>query len=436
MEVKTEQILTREKIRRYKTINLGEVTVPYLFDRALGSYIYDKQGNAKLDFSSGYGVTNTGWTHPAIVAAVMQQLKKATYAPPWLATELALELSEVLLEMAPRGLTTCLRATGGSEAVEGALRAVYALTGKSTLVSFQRSYHGGTAKAIRLSDYAAFNLMDLPRSKHQYLKVPFPGRPESCTNGSGTVQEAASLAAIEEHFKTNPDIAAFIAEPVIGSGGVLVPPDGFLLRIQQLCQRYGVLFILDEVITGFGRLGGFTAAALMDLNPDALLFAKGMGGGYVPIGCALLNEALSNALRQYEDVSPTFGWTPLACAAALANIRVIKEEGLCAKAQVDGEYLLNATRSLLKTYLPDQTREVRGMGMMIGIELVDPLRAEPASRLLQKLLLAFFQEGLMCCADWDSHTLILMPPLTISQVELEIGLGIMEKVVRRFGKEI
>ena len=154
----------REKIRRYKAINLGEVSVPHFFSSANGRTLYTSQGDAILDFTSGYGVANTGYMHPKVLHAVRQQLKKATYCPPWLATELALELSEVILEIAPEGMAACLRSTGGSEAMEGTLRAVSALTGKSTLVSFNRSYHGGTAKAIRLSDYEAFNLLEIQRS--------------------------------------------------------------------------------------------------------------------------------------------------------------------------------------------------------------------------------------------------------------------------------
>jgi taurine---2-oxoglutarate transaminase len=422
----------KEKIRRYKEINLGEVTVPHFFSHAKGRHIYTSRGDAILDFTSGYGVTSTGWLHPKVVQAVRQQLKKATYCPPWLVTELALELSEVMLEIVPKGMTACLRSTGGSEAVEGTLRAVFALTGKRTLVSFNRSYHGGTSKAIRLGDYEAFNLLEVQRNAHHFLKVPFPGKYDSHANG--TITELDSLTSLEKIFSSEPDIAAFVAEPVIGSGGVLTPPEGFLLKVEQLCRKYGVLFIIDEVITGFGRTGCFTASELMGLTPDALIFAKGMGGGYIPIGCSVLNADLTNALRNYQDVSPTFGWTPLACAAALANIRVIKEEGLCEKAQSDGQKLLAATKNLMETYLPHQTLEVRGMGMMVGIQLADHESGEHCKLLVNKLLLAMFNMGLMCCADWDCHTIILMPPLTITSRELNKGLGIMESILTRYKK--
>ncbi len=351
-----------------------------------------------------------------------------------MATELALELSEVMLELVPGGMTACLRSTGGSEAIEGTLRAVFALTGKNTLVSFYRSYHGGTAKAIRLSDYEAFNLLEIQRSPHHYLKIPFPGIYESYVNGGVAISESDSLNILEKIFVTEPDVAAFIAEPIIGSGGVLTPPEGFLLKIEDLCRKYGILLIIDEVITGFGRVGRFTASEFMKLKPDALIFAKGMGGGYIPIGCGVLNENLTSALRNYQDVSPTFGWTPLACAAALANISVIKEEGLCEKARLDGEKLLAAIKSLTNMYLPDHTHEVRGMGMMIGIQLVEPDSRRPSRLLVNKLLLAMFNLGLMCSADWNSHTIILMPPLTITSKELNKGLGIMESVFRRYKK--
>ena len=176
-----------------------------------------------------------------------------------------------------------------------------------------------------------------------------------------------------------------------------------------------------------------TAAERFGLHPDALVLAKGMGGGYQPIGAAVLSKALTEALRKYEDVTPTFAWTPLACTAALANIEVIRKYRLVENAQTLGDYLQKRVSDLFHSCLPEQTAEVRGLGLMIGVELVqDAASRKPATRLVQKLLLALFKEGLMCCADWDSHTLILMPPLTISRQEIEKGLDIMEKVVRRW----
>ena len=424
----------KEKIRRYKSINLGEVTIPHFFSHAKGCYIYTSRGDAVLDFTSGYGVTNTGWLHPKVIQVIRQQLKKSTYCPPWLATELALELSEVILEMVPKGLTACLRSTGGSEAIERTLRAVSALTGKNTLISFNRSYHGGTAKSIRISDYETFNLAEIPINSQHFLKIPFPGIYDFNNNGGLAITESESLNILEKILNTEPDIAAFIAEPIIGSGGVLIPPEGFLLKIEDMCRRHGILFIVDEVITGFGRIGKFTASEIMKLTPDALVFAKGMGGGYIPIGCAVLNEDLTRILKKYQDVSPTFGWTPLACAAALANIRVIKEEGLCEKSETFGKELLTATKSLMETYLPNHTLEVRGKGMMVGIQLVDKRSHEPCRLLVNKLLLAMFNMGLMCSADWNSQTIILMPPLTITPKELYKGLGIMEIVFKKYQK--
>lgn len=428
----SQPIGSREMIRRYKTLNLAEVTVPFVFERAYGSYVYDTTGTAKLDFTSGYGVANTGWMHPQVVQAVSDQLRKATYAPPWLATESALALSEVMLSLAPPGMAACLRATGGAEAAEGAFRAAQLLTGKRTMVSFERAYHGGTGKAVRASDFEAFQLMGSPAYGRRFIKVPFPGASPGPSPDRRLPDASEVLVTIEELFTSNRDISAFVAEPVIGSGGVLVPPDGFLNRLQALCRQHGILFILDEVITGFGRLGEFSAASMFGLSPDAILFAKGMGGGAIPIGCSLLNEALSQAVRRFGDVSPTFAWTPVACAAALANIRVLQAEGLCEKARVDGDTLLAATRQVVDHQLAGYMPVVRGKGMMIGIELTDPESRRPARRLVQKLLLALFHEGLMCCTDWDSRTIILMPPLTLTPHELEEGVHIIEKVSKRF----
>jgi 4-aminobutyrate aminotransferase-like enzyme len=423
----------KELLRRYKAANTGEVTVPFIFDRASGSYVFDREGNAVLDFSSGYGVANTGWMHPRVLAAMEQQLQKSTYAPPWFATEQGLELSELLLGISP-GMDACVRATGGADAMEAILKAVFALTGKREIISFQRAYHGGTGRAIRLSDFQAFNLPEMPGGSFTYHKVsapwclrcPLDMKPASCG--------FACLEQTERLLKSKRQIAAFVVEPVLGSGGVIVPPEGYLMALSALCRQYSVLMVYDEVITGFGRLGAMSAAELYHIQPDAIAYAKGMGSGYVPVGAALLNTDLAEALRRYEDVTPTFSWTPLACAAACANIRLIQAENLPIKALQSGIFLLENIRRLFEAWLPDQTAEVRGQGMAIGVELVkDKENLEPAPRLVNKLLLAFFKEGLMCCASWDSRVLVLLPPLTLSQPEMESGLAIMERVLRRYG---
>jgi 4-aminobutyrate aminotransferase-like enzyme len=426
---------TKELIKRYKATNTGEVTVPFIFERASGCFIYDRDGNDVLDFSSGYGVTSTGWMHPRVVEAVAQQLQKATYSPPWCMTEQALELSDLLLEITP-GMAACIRATGGADAMEAILKAVYAYTGKREVVSFLRAYHGGSGRAIRLSDFEAFNLPEMPGGSFTYHKVtpawclrcPLGKKPDSC--------QFACLEQAERLFQENNQIAAFVVEPVIGSGGVIIPPPGYLQALANLCRNYAILLIFDEVITGFGRLGAMSAAELYQVQPDAVAYAKGMGGGYVPIGAALVNEDLANALRNFEDVTPTFSWTPLAVAGALANIQLVRDEGLPQKALASGAFLKNQIQQLFEHYLPEHTAEVRGQGLAIGVELVkDKTTMEPATRLVNKLLLALFKEGLMCIASWDSRVFVVMPPLIISQEEMELGLSILERVLRRYSTQ-
>lgn len=239
---------------------------------------------------------------------------------------------------------------------------------------------------------------------------------------------------VEKAIESNPDIGLFICEPVLGSGGVVIPPAGYLQRVQEICRARGVVFALDEVMTGFGRLGWMTAAEGFGLEPDAISFGKGMGGGTVPIGAAMLSEPLAAALTEYEDVSPTFAWTPLACAAAVANIGLILDEELPGRSLRLGADLLADVRRLFHSYLPDRTGDVRGQGLMIGIELVlDQESHEPALSLMRRLVISLVRGGLMVKVSWDFRVIILMPPLNVSRSDLTRALSILEAQLKRLG---
>jgi 4-aminobutyrate aminotransferase-like enzyme len=181
------------------------------------------------------------------------------------------------------------------------------------------------------------------------------------------------------------------------------------------------------VLTGFGRLGCITASELFSVQPDAISFAKGMSSGYAATGAAILSEELSEGLKKFEDVSATFAWTPLACSAAKANIEFILAEKLSQNAAEKGELLLQQLKHLFQKYLPLNTGEIRGRGLMIGIELVEDPKTKIADiKLMRKFVISAFRKGLMVCASWDFRVLVLMPPLTITEEQIQEGIKIIE----------
>jgi adenosylmethionine-8-amino-7-oxononanoate aminotransferase len=200
-----------------------------------------------------------------------------------------------------------------------------------------------------------------------------------------------------------------------------------LHRVRELCNRYHVFLVFDEVITGFGRLGALTASELFNVQPDAISFAKGMSAGYTAIGAAVVNEELGEGIKKFEDVSATFAWTPLACCIAKTNIDLIIKDGLSANAICRGRQLLDITQRLFEKYLPANTGDVRALGLLIGIEIVSDKKTKaPDKKLVQKFIIAAIREGLMVCCSWDFQTIILMPPLNITAEEIDEGGRRME----------
>jgi len=407
------------------TADIGALAV---FATGSGCHIKDIEGNRYIDFITGYGVVSTGWQRPEILAAIKAQLDSATFAPPWMPTREAMHFAEALLAIAPAPLKSCARAISGADANEVAVKAHFAQRGGKLLV-IGRAYHGGTSRSLALSDGEAFRLPPSPSPSPP--RVP-PAYCYRCPYGKtypGCSLECAE--AVEDAVRQDPAITGILLEPVIGSGGAIVPPQVYFDAITDICSRLGLTLILDEVMTGCGRLGTFLAADAFGLHPNAVTLAKSLGGGYVPIGAALLDAELSESLKRHEDVSSTMAWTPLACAAALANLRLIQDESLPARAAEMGEKLLGKLREVFDRHLPGHCGEVRGKGMLIGVELVKDLQTkEPAPNLAKRIVLRCFRGGLLLGASWDWHSLIVMPPLTLDDPTMGEAMEILETALR------
>ena len=422
--------LNRKLIKKYKEVNLGEVSLPVCFDHTCGAYLYDYDGNRYLDFTSGYGVTSSGWLRKEMATAIQQQLQRSAFAPPWLPTQEAMELSELLLNITPSNLVKCARAIGGADANEIIFKAVYGYSSKKGVICFHRSYHGGTHFTLSISDAEAFHLPELPAGAEVHFvdppycyRCPHGKTPDSC--------HLECTATIERLLAMEKNIGSLYMEPVIGSGGVIIPPQKYLLHIRELCDAYNIFLVFDEVLTGFGRLGAITASELFAIQPDAISFAKGMSAGYTAIGAAVLNEQLADGIKKHEDVSASFAWTPLACCIAKTNIELIINGKLPQNAASQGSILLQETQKLFQQYMPYQTGDIRGLGLMIAIELVtDNESKTPDKKLMQKFLVAALRQGLMVCCSWDFQALILMPPLNITAAEIKEGLNRIETILQ------
>lgn len=368
-----------------------------------GAVLRDTEGNEFLDFS-GYGVFFHGHRHPRVVAAVREQLDRLPLSSRILPNATAAALAEALARWTPGDLQYAFFCNSGTEAVEAALKLARARTGRSKLVATRGAFHGKTLGSLSVSGRELFRTPFqplLPEVEH----VPYG--------------DAEALAhALDDRT------AAFVVEPIQGEGGVILPPPGYLAAARRLCDRTGALLIADEVQTGVGRTGRFLACEWEGVVPDVVALAKSLGGGVMPIGAIV---ARPDAWRPFDENpflhSSTFGGNPLACAAALAGLAAIAEEGLLERAERLGEQALAALRRLAAE-LPRTIADVRGRGLLIGIELTK----EGAGGML---IAETFSRHLLVIHSLNNPKVIrVMPPAVIGEEQLDRALGRLAEALR------
>ena len=396
------------------------------FHTGSGVRFQDIEGGSYIDFSSGYGVSNVGWQHPEMIAMLQQQAAKSNYAPPWMPTEEAALLAERLVQFVPDTGYKVLRATGGGDANEIILKVLFASQGMGSVLSFYRSYHGGTHAALGMSDIKAFKLPEIRKDYEEHkveppycFRCPVKKDPATCNT--------ECLQLVEEKMRAHPDIRIFMAEPILGSGGVIVPPKNYFTQLRALCDQYNVVLVMDEVLTGNGRTGHWLASEYYSIVPDAFSLAKGLASGYAAIGAAVIKEEYLETFYKYDDVSSSFAWSPMSCAVALKNLEILERDSYLENARIQGDYLKTNFEFLMRKKLPDQFGEVRGLGAMIGCEFVDNQQNKnPNPRLSMRVLLGMLKRGCMWCASWDYTVMIAMPPLCITKEESDEALNILE----------
>ena len=397
---------------------------PIVVDHAQGSYIYSVDGRRYLDFASGIAVTNLGHGHPAVVAAAKAQLDKVMHTSVVAHHQPAIELAERIAALAPGKLDKVFFANSGAEAVEGAIKLARYATGRPALIAFQGAFHGRTYGALSLtaskSYYRERYEPFLPGVYH--VPYPYPYR-----NPTGTSEEATLdyvFNYIDEMLDTRvppKNIAAFIVEPVLGEGGYVVPPAGFMPRLRALCDQHDILLIADEVQSGYGRTGKMFACEHTGVVPDIMTLAKSIASG-LPLSAVV---ATSKLMDKWEPAAhgSTFGGNPVSCAAGIATLDVFEREGILANAAARGAELMRRLRDLQRR-LP-AIGEVRGLGLMVGVELVN--KDGSANKDLQKKVRKVCLDSGMVVLSCGPHdnVLRLVPPLNLSQAELDEGWEIL-----------
>src|SRR3954449_927921 len=333
-----------------------------------GRYFWDYDGKRYLDFASQLVNVSIGYGHPKVVAAIKEQAEKlATIGPP-MATEPRSTLGRLLAEVTPGNLKMSFFTNGGAEANENAIKLARWYTGRHKVIARYRSYHGATAGAITLTGdprrwHAEPGIPGVVRMLDPYTYRCPAGHPDPCPVCSG----APHLEEILQY--ESPDtVAAVILETVTGTNGIIVPPDGYLQSIREVCDRHGIVLILDEVMAGFGRTGTWFACENWDVVPDILTVAKGINSGYVPLGAMVVNEKLRDWIRVRPFAGGlTYSGHPLACASGVASIQAYREEGIVENAAEHGRYLADSLRSLQERH--PSIGEARGLRLLRGLHL-------------------------------------------------------------------
>lgn len=434
-ELNEEQVRKLDHDHVFHSWSAQSLISPMPIASALGSYFKDYQGRSYLDFSSQLVNLNIGHQHPKLVAAIVEQAQHLCTVAPGFANDARSEAARLITEVAPDSLNHVFFTNGGAEAIENAVRMARLHTGRHKIFSAYRSYHGATAGAIMVTGDPRRWPSDpgMPGVVHfwgPYLyRSAFHAQSEQeeCVRALGHLRDMIT-------FEGPATVAAIVLETVVGTNGILVPPDGYLAGVRQLCDEFGIVMIADEVMAGFARCGEWFAIDRWGVTPDLITFAKGVNSGYVPLGGVVISDAIADtfATRAYPG-GLTYSGHPLACAAAVASINIFREEGIVEHARQMGSEVIAPGLAALAEKHPS-VGEVRGLGMFWALELVrDRATREPLvpfnaggadAAPMNEFAAACKELGLWPFTHFNrTH---VAPPCTTTADELRSGLEILD----------
>ena len=409
---------TKEKYRKYVNTACVKAVEPIVVVRARGARITDAMGRTYIDMFAGISVVNAGHCNPEVLAAAKNQMDQLVHANAYTYhIPVVADLAEKLAQITPGRLQKSFFGSGGAEANEGGMRLAKQFTRKQEFISLQGCFHGRSVGTLSLTSNCGRK-----RGGGPYLPgCAYHPAPSCYRCPYRMAYPACDLHCAKDlertiQYCTSDNVAAFIAEPVMGEGGIIVPPPGYFQAVKEVLDRHGILLFADEVQSGFGRTGKLFAIEHWGVEPDILTMAKGIADGF-PLSAVIAREEIADSFRPGDHLS-TFGGNPVSCAAALANIAFYDREGLCAQAARKGESLLAALKELMASR--PLVGDVRGLGLMVGIELVRDAQKTPAAEEATKVRALMREKGfLLGQGGTYGNVLRLQPPLVIDPPDLQ-----------------
>jgi 4-aminobutyrate aminotransferase len=400
---------------------------PFVMSHGRGTEVWDVDGNRYLDFMAGIAVCSTGHCHPRVVEAVKAAADRFLHISSDYWHENMTALTERLAQHAPMGEPVMsFLGNSGTEAVEGAIKLARYVTGRPRYLGFLGSFHGRTMGSLAFTSSKYTQQKGFAPAMPGVTHVPYPNTYRPLL--AGTDQGKAVLDYIRMLFERNvppSEVAAILVEPIQGEGGYLVPPDGFLAGLRQLCDEHGILLIFDEVQSGVGRTGKMWASQHWGVKPDIMTSAKGLGSG-LPIGAFIAKASIMEKWQRGAHGN-TYGGNPLSCAAAIATLDLVASE-YAANAERAGNYFASRLRALQQEF--PCVGEVRGRGLMIGMELIESDNERtPARKLVDRLVTRAYHNGLLLLSCGVS-TLRFMPPLSVSSDEIDEAVDLLRDALR------
>lgn len=420
---------TVEKYAKYVNTAMVARVEPVVVERARAALYLDTSGKQYIDCFSGIAVTNVGHCHPRVIEAARAQMEKLVHCCSYVYySQPTADLAEKLAAITPGRLQKTFFGNGGAEAIEGALRLAKQFTGRTEFVALQGSFHGRSYATLSVTGncgrkrrggpyMVGCTFLPAPYCYRCFYQLEYP----SCELRCARALEDVLL------YNTYDSVAAFIAEPLLGEGGIIVPPEGFFQEVAKILRKHSILFICDEVQTGFGRTGRMFGIEHYGVEPDIMAMAKGIADGF-PLSGFIAREEVADAFKPGDHLS-TFGGNPVSCAAALANIQVLEEEGLVQAAWEKGKWLMERLQELAsKSHV---VGEVRGKGLMIGLELVkDKHSKEPAAEEGKRVRQRCLEMGVLVGLGGTFGNVIrIQPPLVIEQGQMEQVLLVLSEAL-------
>ncbi len=403
-----------------------------------GSYFWDSSGKKYLDFTSQLVNLNIGHQHPKLVAAIQESAGKlCTVAPPFVNASRS-EAARLITELAPGDLNMVFFTNGGAEAAEYATRMAKLHTGRHKILTTYRSYHGSTAGAIALTGDPRRWQNETGASGAVKFWGPYPYRSPFHSNSEQQECQRALQHLEEVLMVEGPQTVAMIGlETVVGTNGILVPPDGYLQGVREICNKHGIVMMCDEVMAGFGRCGEWFAVNKWNVTPDLICFAKGVNSGYIPLGGVVISQKIADTFR--DRVFPgglTYSGHPLACAAAVASINIFKEEKIVEHARMLGKDVIGPALEKMKAK-HQSVGDVRGLGVFWAIELVKnretrepyvPFNASgPDAKPMMDLIVACKERNLWPFTHFNR--IHVVPPCNTPVEDVQKGLAIIDEVL-------